>query len=171
MEENNEIVSVNDLVNIGKLNNDIVDTTKKIAEEDKPETIQELMKLFNLQEHKKSTLRALKYSELLDRISDEMLVRFNKYHNQFSTDDLLRYLQSAQTAIDKSTKANIDLENIPNITINQVNVGNQEEEKLTREERENVLKALKAIQQFSQEKKDNEEIVIEMNGEEDNGTI
>ena len=85
-----------------------------------------------------------------------MLKRFNKYHTEFSNDDILKYLQASQLALDKINKNATQLKDIPQITINQVNI-NQQEDTLDRESRERVADALKAI--MSAMNKPHEEVI------------
>lgn len=149
MEE--EKITPQDLIDISKLDSGMKETARAIIDENATDKLQSLINMFNLQELKKNTIRATKYNELLDKISSEMLARFEKYHNQFSTDDIIKYLQATQLALEKSKRTDTTLPNIPNITVNQVNIQNNSEQVLTREERENILTALKAIQTFTTE--------------------
>lgn len=144
MEDKKEILNPNDLIELSKVDNDLVSTAQEIINETSPDKLNELINLFNIHETKKSTVRAIKYNTLLDSISDEMLKRFDKYHNEFSNDDILKYLQASQLALDKINKNASQIKDIPQITINQVNI-NQTDDTLDRESREKVAEALKAI--------------------------
>ena len=138
-----------DLIELSALDGKMNSITKDIINEDNPEALKELINLFNLQEVKKNTIRANKFNKLLDGISDELLIRFDKYHNQFSNDDIFKYMQTVQQALDKTKKVESVLDNAPKITFNQqINIQNTEPE-LSREERENILNALKSIQQMN----------------------
>ena len=146
--EDNKILPT-DLIELSALDGKMNSITKDIINEDNPEALKELINLFNLQEVKKNTIRANKFNKLLDGISDELLIRFDKYHNQFSNDDIFKYMQIVQQALDKTKKVESVLDNAPKITFNQqINIQNTEPE-LSREERENILNALKSIQQMN----------------------
>ncbi len=160
MEENK--ISQNDLISLSSLDEKMTSITENIIKEDNPESLKELINLFNLQEIKKNTIRANKFNKLLDGISDELLLRFDRYHNQFSNDDMFKFIQVVQQALDKTKKVESALDTIPKITVNQqINIQNNETE-LSREERENILAALKSIQNMN----NNQEIIQEEQVEE-----
>ena len=162
MEEKKEIVSTEDLIELSKVDNDLITTAQDIINETSQDKLTDLINLFNLHETKKSTVRAIKYNKLLDDISDEMLKRFDKYHNEFSNDDILKYLQASHLALDKINKNSAQIKDIPTIMINQVNI-KQEEDVLDRESREKVAEALKAIMNAMNKKEEiiPENVVIE----------
>lgn len=162
MEEKKETVSTEDLIELSKVDNDLITTARDIINETSQDKLTDLINLFNIHETKKSTVRALKYNKLLDNISDEMLKRFDKYHNEFSNDDILKYLQASHLALDKINKNSAQIKDIPTITINQVNI-KQEEDTLDRESREKVAEALKAIMNVLNKKEEimPENVIIE----------
>lgn len=139
-----------DLINIAPLEKDMQKATDELVTETDPVVIKDKIELFNLYQTKKNVIRALKYNELLDKVSDEMLSRFKENPDEFTNSDLLNYLQTAQNALDRSNKALNSIEDRPLININQVNV-NTEDTALNRESREKVMKAVQALLDKSKE--------------------
>lgn len=139
-----------DLISIAPLEKDMQKATDELVTETDPVVIKDKIELFNLYQTKKNVIRALKYNELLDKVSDEMLSRFKENPDEFTNSDLLNYLQTAQNALDRSNKALNSIEDRPLININQVNV-NTEDTALNRESREKVMKAVQALLNKSKE--------------------
>lgn len=99
--------------------------TTKIAQtiinEDDIDTVKELTHLFNLNQAKKNVLRVMKLNGLLDTVSDKIIERFEKYPDNFSSADLLNYLQVTQNAIEKANKNLSLVEDTPVIQVNHNN--------------------------------------------------
>lgn len=133
-----------DLTNIIPFEKDMQKAKDELVAETDPTVIKDKIELFNLYQTKKNVIRALKYNELLDKVSDEMLLRFKESPDEFTNSDLLNYLQTAQNALDRSNKALNSIEDRPLININQVNV-NTEDTALNRESREKVMRAVQAL--------------------------
>lgn len=136
---------IDDLINIIPLNNDTVDVAKEIVKEQDENKLRQLTNLFNLNQAKKNALRVLKLNSLLDKVSDEMIDRFEKHPGQFSNDELLSYLQVTQNAIDRANKSLNLVDQIPAIQLNQVNVNVNQDNVLDKESRERVKDAVEAI--------------------------
>lgn len=139
-----------DLTNIIPFEKDMQKAKDELVAETDPTVIKDKIELFNLYQTKKNVIRALKYNELLDKVSDEMLLRFKESPDEFTNSDLLNYLQTAQNALDRSNKALNSIEDRPLININQVNV-NTEDTALNRESREKVMRAVQALLDKSKE--------------------
>lgn len=136
--------NIDDLVNIIPLNKDISDVTQKIIEENDVDRLKNLTSLFNVNQAKKNALRVIKLNSLLDKVSDEMIARFEKHPGEFSNADLLNYLQVTQSAIDRANKSLGLIDEASPIQFNQVNV-NVKTDELDRESKEKVADAIKAI--------------------------
>ena len=93
-----------------------------IIKEDNVDTIKDLTHLFNLNQAKKNVIRLMKLNGLLDTVSDKIIERFEKYPDNFSNEDLIKYLQVTENAIDKANK-NLSL--VDDTPIIQVNHNNQ----------------------------------------------
>lgn len=151
---------------------DIDNQSKQLAQyildESDVEKVKELTQLFNLNQAKKNVLRVMKLNGLLDTVSDKIIDRFNKFPDNFSNDDLIKYLQVTQTAIEKANKNLSLVDETPVIQVNHNNQLNVNiSETLDRDSRERVLAFVKAaLQQNSTEETDFVEIEEEVDTNE-----
>lgn len=130
-----------ELINLvpAKLTEKTNEIAQQILEEDDINKVKDLTHLFNLQINKKNVIRILKLNHLIDNIEEQMLERFDKRPDEFSDQDLLSYLNVVQNALDKANK-NLNLvDTTPAIQLNQINVLNVEEPKLSRESEKKVM--------------------------------
>ena len=104
----------------------------------------------------------MKLNSLLDKVSDQMLERFEKRPGEFSNDDLLSYMNTVQASIDRANKSlQLIDQTPPAIQINQVNITN-EDPVLSRESREKVDNVIKILlNKLNLEKKE----VVDVNPE------
>lgn len=118
---------------------------QSIAEEDNIDKVRDLTQLFNLNSAKKSVVRATKYNELLDYLTDEMELRVKNGAAAMDNDDLLRYLNAVQNVLDKSEKsaAQVDEVKIVPIQNNQININIVPE--MDRDSRLRVIQAAQAL--------------------------
>lgn len=117
----------------------------------------DLTALFNLNIQKRNVLRVLKMNNLLDKVTEQIIERFEKAPNNFTNEDLLKYMQVTENAIDRANKNLNQIEETPAIQLmqnNQVNI-NIDNSSIDRESRiritETVQKILNNLQQASQE--------------------
>lgn len=105
--------------------------------------LEEIVSIFNLDIAKKNLLRSAVYSDLVDRVIEEMSKRVEKTPGQFSNKELLEYMSALQAQLSKNTLENKEL---PNIAIQQniVNV-NSPLASFDRESKDRMREALKAI--------------------------
>lgn len=153
-----EIVLSNDL------NTEPLDSrTQKIAQEildtEDIDKVKDLTNLFNLNTKKRNVMRVLKMTQLLDSVTDKVIERFEKTPDNFSNEDLLKYMQVTENAIDKANK-NLDMvEETPAIQFQQNNQVNINIDRgLNRDSRAKVTEAVEAILKKLQ----NNEQVIEV---------
>lgn len=153
-----EIVLSNDL------NTEPLDSrTQKIAQEildtEDIDKVKDLTSLFNLNTKKRNVMRVLKMTQLLDNVTDKVIERFEKTPDNFSNEDLLKYMQVTENAIDKANK-NLDMvEETPAIQFQQNNQVNINIDRgLNRDSRAKVTEAVEAILKKLQ----NNEQVIEV---------
>lgn len=153
-----EIVLSNDL------NTEPLDSrTQKIAQEildtEDIDKVKDLTNLFNLNTKKRNVMRVLKMTQLLDNVTDKVIERFEKTPDNFSNEDLLKYMQVTENAIDKANK-NLDMvEETPAIQFQQNNQVNINIDRgLNRDSRAKVTEAVEAILKKLQ----NNEQVIEV---------
>ena len=133
-------------LNVGGLDNNSIDITKQLLEEQDIDKVKDLTAAFNLNVQKRNAVRVLKMNGLLDKVTDQIIERFEKNPHNFSNEDLLKYMQATEAAIEKATK-NVNLiEDTPAIQLmqnNQVNINI--EQGLNRESRQKVTEAVQAI--------------------------
>ncbi len=138
--ENTDLVSLKSRENLDKTSEDLI--TKIVAENDS-EKLKDLVSLFNVNQSKKNIVRADIFSKLLDKISIQMVERFEKKPGEFSNKDLLDYLTAVRSAIDKSDiiPEDITIPVIQNNTQVNVNIDNN----LSRESKERIADAVNSI--------------------------
>ena len=114
----------------------------QIVDEQDPDKLKNLVSLFNVNQSKKNLVRVEMFSRLMDKISIQMMERFEKKPGEFSNKDLLDYLSAVRSAIDKND-INIDNISTPIIQNNtQVNIS---VDTLDRNSKERVADAVKSI--------------------------
>lgn len=139
------------------------DIAEKIVNAEDVDEVKKLTDMFNLLQQKKNILRILKLNGLYDAVADQMGERFDKKADEFSNTELLNYMQVIANALEKSNNGLKLVSEIPPINFNQqnnvtVNVGDE----FSREERERIADALKAILQKQQNvQQPPEDIIIE----------
>lgn len=153
-----------EIVLSNNLNTEPLDSrTQKIAQEildtEDIDKIKDLTNLFNLNTKKRNVMRVLKMTQLLDNVTDKVIERFEKTPDNFSNEDLLKYMQVTENAIDKANK-NLDMvEETPAIQFQQNNQVNINIDRgLNRDSRAKVTEAVEAILKKLQ----NNEQVIEV---------
>lgn len=139
--EDREIISIN----TEKIDNNTKDLAVKILEEESDVETKKMIQLFNLNQSKKNVIRVLKLSQLLDRIYDQMIARVENRPGEFSNDDLMKYVTTIQSAIDKANKSLDLVQETPAIQMNtQINIMNDGEQ-FDRESRDRISKAVESI--------------------------
>ena len=123
MEENKSITSP--ILDVTSLDVKTKDIAQKILDEEDIDKVKDLTSLFNLNAQKRNVMRVIRMNELLDKVTDQVAQRFEKTPNNFSNDDLIKYMQVTESAIERANK-NLNLvEDTPPIQMlqnNQVNI-------------------------------------------------
>jgi hypothetical protein len=134
------VALVNNKKNLDKSSEDLIE---KIVLEQDSDKLKDLVGLFNTIQSKKNIVRVDTYSKLLDKISDQMVERFEKKPGEFSNKDLLDYLSAVRSAMDKSDiiPENINIPVIQNNTQVNLNIDSG----LNKESRERVADAVSSI--------------------------
>lgn len=129
-----------------KLREDTKDIAQKLVEESNPNQIKDLTQLFNLNLAKQNALRLLKYNDLLDYIADGMVERFEKRPDEMSNKDLMDYMNTIMSTIEKTQKSVQQTGEAPQVVINQQtnNQINIESTELNRDSRERVMDFIKS---------------------------
>jgi hypothetical protein len=153
-----------DTTNIDSKNKKIA---QKILDAEDLDELKDLTALFNINNQKRNALRILKMNNLLDDVTDNIIQRFEKNPHNFSNDDLLKYLQVTENAIDRATKNLNMVEETPAIQMmqnNQVNININDG--LDRESRLRVTDTVKQILNKLSTMTDSDNSVIEINPED-----
>ena len=143
MEEIKEIVQPLDL---RPLDNQTKQIAQEILDEQDIEKVKDLTNLFNLNAQKRNVMRVIKMNDLLDKVTDQVIELFEKRPDNFSNEDLIKYMQVTENAIDRANKHLNLVEETPAIQAiqnNQVNININSE--LDRDGRERVMEAVRAI--------------------------
>ena len=144
MEENNKL-------NPQPLDNKNNEIAQKILDAETVEETKDLTALFNLNSQKRNVLRVLKMNNLLDKVTDQIIERFEKNPHLFTNEDLLKYMQVTENAIDRANKNLNMVEETPPIQLlqqNQVNININQG--LNRGSRQRVIETVQAILNSSQ---------------------
>lgn len=105
--------------------------------------LNEIVELFNLDLQKKNLIRGVKLSEVQDKVVDQLSMRLTERADNFSNDDLIKYLKTIQETLNKTTVTTDDIK-APTIQINQqVNVDNVNN--FNAESRKRILSAVNSI--------------------------
>lgn len=97
------------------------DRKERLLKSTDKKEIEEIINLFNMDIVKKNAIRTSVYSDMIDRIIDEMGARIEKYPGQFSNKDLLDYLTAMQNSL---TKTQVDSSSVPLIAVQNNNIIN-----------------------------------------------
>lgn len=132
--------------------------TEKLAQEVVSATdmgqLKDLTNLFNVNIAKKSVLRIMKLSSLLENVEDEVINRIEREPDAIKDKDLIGYMNALQGAIEKSTKLMNGVDTTaPVINIkqddNSVNISVNSQEPLSRDSKQTVIDTVKAILNLS----------------------
>ena len=136
---------------IKQLNTDPIDQqtaqiAQQIMDETDVEKVKDLTNLFNLNAQKRNVARVLKMTNLLDQVTDQVLTRFERTPDNFSNEDLIKFMQVTENSIEKANKALGQVEETPAIQLQQnnqvnINIGDS----LNRESRQRVTDAVQAL--------------------------
>ena len=121
---------------------------EKIIDSQTKEELQNHLDLFNLAQSKNNVLRVIKLNDLLQKVEDQAIERFNKRPDQISNRELLEYLQVVSTQIEKSQKTvneTINEKPLIQITNNKNELNIQTGPTLNAESREKVIDAFSMI--------------------------
>lgn len=143
-------LSEKDIIDMIPLDSNTTELASNIIKESDLDEIKRLTQLFNLNQAKKNVLRVLKLNSLLDKVSDQMLERFEKRPGEFSNSDLINYMTVTQNAIDRANKSLNLVNETPAIQVN-VNVDNDPIKSIDKESKERIMAAVNAILQKSKE--------------------
>ena len=128
------------------MSNELIDLSSqqlrdKLINSKNPDEIDDIVKIFNLNLKKRELIRADIYSELQDKVTDQIGKRIEKNSDTFSNKDLLEYMTAIQNILNKQDKEETKIPTIAiqnNLTINQ-------DAELSKESRDKIKDAIQAI--------------------------
>jgi hypothetical protein len=92
--------------------------TYEIASSESSEEIEELSKKLNINNTKKNAFRVVKLNDLLDKINQEAINRFEKRPGEISNKEILDYMNAIQNQIDRSQKTVDSIRDIKAVQLN-----------------------------------------------------
>lgn len=162
------------IVNPGALDQQIASTAQQILNETDPDKVKDLTALFNLDAKKRNVVRILKMHHLLDEVTDQVIARFEKTPDNFSNEDLIKFMQVTENSIDKATKTLEQVDQIPAIQLNQnnqvnINMGPNFDRESRQRITDKVAEVLKKLSSGEYEQDDID--IIDVQGDIDNNGI
>lgn len=133
-------------INLTPIDTQTADLAQQILDETDVDKVKDLTNLFNLNAQKRNVVRVLKMHDLLDKVTDQVVTRFEKTPDNFSNEDLIKFMQVTENSIEKANKTLSQVEQTPAIQYQQnnqvnINIGNE----LDRESRQRVTDTVQAI--------------------------
>ena len=110
----------------------------------------------------------MRLNGLLDKVSDQMIERFEERPGEFSNADLLNYMQVVQASIDRANKSLNLVNEAPAISLNQNNVTVNIIDTFDRESKEKITNAIQGILAQIDNTQDDSSDIIEIIDEGDN---
>lgn len=128
----------------------------KISKVDTQQEFQEVFQLFDLNQKKKNLVRINKLNNLLDKVSDRAIERVESHPDEITNKELLDFMNVTSSTIEKTTNSLFKESEATaaSIQINQnnIHVGENENNKLTRESRERIFSVVNQILNKSMDK-------------------
>lgn len=120
---------------------------KKIIDAPSRQELQKQFDLFNINQSKKNALRVVKLSNLLDKVEDQAIDRFERRPDQVSNKELLEYMNVVSNQIERAQKSVDSLKDAPAIHItnqrNELNINVGPE--LDRDSKERVMDVISVL--------------------------
>ena len=153
-----------------KVDNEAIELSKKIAKVENKSQLDSLYDTFKINDTKKNVFRINKLNNLLDKITNEAINRFEQRPGEMSNKEIIDYMNAISNQIDRSKNTLNEIKDINltqvNNTVN-VNIGNKETI-LSRESREKVIDFVKNILNKSEESTDKDNVIDNVEIQENN---
>lgn len=121
------------------------DLIKSIESSSDPDELKDLINLFNVAQTKKNMIRINKLNDVLEDIDAQIAQRFKHRAGEFNNQDLLKYMESIQTSIEKSQKNSSSISDMPLIQLNANTINVTPGSELSKESRDNILDFIKSV--------------------------
>ena len=148
-EEKNELVVYKEEDSLEKqIDQEAKNLSMEIAKAKDKNTLDLLYDEFKLTDTKKNIFRINKLNNLLDKITDEAVDRFENRPGEMSNKEVIDYMNAVQTQISKAKDTVNDIKNVDIVQVNKVsNTLNvnfpNEETTLSRESKEKIIDFIK----------------------------
>lgn len=143
-EDNSQSVALTETgVDTSTVSKSSLEVAQRIIDSSNVEEIKDLTHLFNLNMRKKSVVRVIKMNDLLDKVTDSVIERFEKTPHNFSNDDLIKYMQVTESAIERANKQLNLVEETPPIQLQHNEVTVNIVDNLDRESRARIADAVR----------------------------
>ena len=165
MDSKKELVTTNSI----KLANDSADLANQLINETDPAKIKQYYELFNMLQSKKDLLRNITLNDLLDKVQEQAMERFENNPDEVTNKELLDYMQVIQAQIEHNRKSMVEASAAPMIQLNNQEINVNVASGLPKSSRDKVLAAIQAIiQSTAQESKDVVDLDLTEGGEVNN---
>ena len=169
MSEEKDLIEITEQRSVQEMTQDLSEQTEQLVSDilaqDDPDKMKQLIGYFNMAQSKKDILRTLSYNQLLDAVTEQMSERVTKRADQFSNRDLLDYMTTMNSSLERARKQINSVDETPMITLNQQNnTVILDPDSLDRDSKKRVADAVKSIlKKLDAQKKldDNMEIIEE----------
>lgn len=147
---------------------------EKIIDAPDKASLEKELELFNINQTKKNALRIIKLENLLDKVEDQAIERFQKRPDQVSNKELLDYMNVVSNQIDRAQRSVDNITATPAITVNNktntvnVNMGGPE---LDRDSKERVMDAISNLLKQVKKPKVEEPEVIDATTKENSEVV
>ena len=142
-QKENEVIVYNG-INSKPLVENTNDIINKIIEEQDFNKVNDLKKLFELNQTKKDIVRAAKISDILDSLNDQIIYNVENFGPTMEDDMLVKYHSALSSSLEKTSKQ--ITQQPENVTLQQNNINvNVEENVLSKESRDRITEAINAI--------------------------
>lgn len=126
-----------------------------IVLETSPDKIRDLTDLFNVNQNKRNLLRVAKISELMDKISDHMLERFDSSPLSFTNKELIDYFNAGKTVVSGAGETINSLNTSAPAIVKNTQINVSIGDGLSRESKNRVMDAVRAIMEQTQKQEVN----------------
>lgn len=130
-----------------QVNDEAVELSKEIAKVSNKDDLDFLYAKFKINDTKKNVFRMNKLNNLLDKVTDEAIARFENRPGEMSNKEVIDYMNVVQNQIERSKETLDSIKEINAVQVNNtVNVNiNNESQTLSRESREKIIDVIKNI--------------------------
>lgn len=146
-QENQLVIYQEEKILENQVNKEAIDISKEIAKVNNKDELDNLYAKFKINDTKKNIFRVNKLNNLLDKVTDEAIARFENRPGEMSNKEVLDYMNIVQNQIERSKDTINSIKDINNLQVNNtVNVSiNDNKPTLDRESKEKIIDFVKNV--------------------------